>query len=292
MSEYERRKIEEFNRIDRERRRIEREQQRQADQERFDRQMEQLKHIAQRQRISSHGPPVQAGSLKENQAAMHSESALAPVEVKPRAPRKAFLVRAAAAVALLFLIAAVISHFSGSSGGHDMTASQRPADYARNLLENSLALRKVPDPVTNTREAYDIMVRLLGEGDVLKASAEMQDAGHDRNGALSAPLRVNSPVVLDAHDAHDPLLAFTALVTSYDDRGYAIGTCLGTYYPQYAELWRGAERSYTALVQSYGEKPVLAAAARVRTAPKMEDGTLTDLSGIKDTARRSGCCGS
>lgn len=152
--------------------------------------------------------------------------------------------------------------------------------YAVNLIENSLAMRKVADPVDIARQAYEVMVRLVGERDVLRAAAEMQSAGHDKNGALNGPLNINSsPVNLDAHDSTDPLFAFTALVTSYDERGYAIGAFLGKYYAQYAELWRGAERSYTVLVQKYGEKAVLAAAARVRAAPKMEDGTLTDLSG-------------
>jgi hypothetical protein len=158
-------------------------------------------------------------------------------------------------------------------GRHDLTTPQisqtqattpSPREsqrYAVNLIENSLAMRKVADPVDISGQAYEVMVRLVGKPDVLRAAAEMQSARHDSNGALDEPIIMNSPVIVDAHDAKDPLFAFTALVTSYDDRGYAIGTFLGKYYAQYAELWRDAERSYTALVQKYGEKALLAAAS-------------------------------
>ena len=52
--------------------------------------------------------------------------------------------------------------------------------------------------------------------------------------------------------------------TSYDDKGYAVGSFLGNWYPQYSLLWREAEQEYQGLVDRYVELAVLAAAKRVR----------------------------
>ena len=80
----------------------------------------------------------------------------------------------------------------------------------------------------------------------------------------------------------DAIFVFTYLLTSYDDRAYAVGAFLGNFYPQYAWMWREAESGFSALVQRYGEQAVLGAAKRVRAARKNSDGiTITDSNGIK-----------
>jgi hypothetical protein len=175
-------------------------------------------------------------------------------------------------VFLAFITIGVLIFIFFGRGRLDLTQSGSPQSYAINLIENALDLRnsgpasaKLDDPTRIANEAYEIMVRVLGEKNVVRAATEMQTAKHDKNGDLDYPLIVNgSPLFLDSHDAQDALFAFTALVTSYDDKGYAVGSFLGNWYPQYSLLWREAEQEYQGLVDRYGELAVLAAAKRVR----------------------------
>jgi hypothetical protein len=175
-------------------------------------------------------------------------------------------------VFLAFITIGVLVFIFFGRGRLDMTQPGSPQSYAINLIENALERRnsgpasaKLDDPTRIANEAYEIMVRVLGEKDVVRAATEMQNAKHDKNGALDYPLIVNSsPLFLDSHDSRDALFAFTALVTSYDDKGYAVGSFLGSWFPQYSLLWREAEEGYQELVHRYGELAVLAAAKRVR----------------------------
>ena len=184
-------------------------------------------------------------------------------------------------LALILLVGCF--YFFYKPGRHDLTAVSSPQDYALHLMENSLALRSPPggtiDPTTNARDAYAIIVQMTGEEDLVRAANALQSARHDANGHLEEPIIVDSGFVISHRDARDPLFAFTTIVTSYDDRGYAAGCYLGNYVPLYGDLWRKAQKDYSAAAQQYGEKTVLEAARKIRAAPKMEDGTLTDLSG-------------
>jgi hypothetical protein len=114
-----------------------------------------------------------------------------------------------------------------ASGEHGGDSAARA--YALHLIENSLVRRDAQDPVGQASEAYKLIVQLVGERDLTEAGATLQKARHDANGHLDEYVPIGECPLLPLSGAAtraDPLFVFTYLLTSYDDRGYAVGATI------------------------------------------------------------------
>lgn len=157
-----------------------------------------------------------------------------------------------------------------------------PKSYVLKILENryasehSIAGMQRLNPADEAHQVFATIVRLVGEKSVIQAGEVLLKAQKNERGLLVTPITCQSPFIIDVATASDPFWEFGALVTSYDDRGYAVGCCLGNFW---RTMWQDAQDKFSSYVSKYGEKAIISAAAKIRSARKMGDGTLSDPSG-------------
>ncbi len=170
--------------------------------------------------------------------------------------------------------------------GLDLRKIWTPKDYALRMMAWNLLERPirpglpVPDPVQDPVNAYNTMSAILGEKVLLDAAAKVLAAKRSPTGWLDLPVQVDVPNFA-YRSATGQQFWFDSLLADSSDRAYAI--CMGRKFMDsplpyvghpigYGDAWQEGANWYGQLVREYGEPAVLAAAHKVRIAPKNPDG--------------------
>ena len=143
---------------------------------------------------------------------------------------------------------------------------------ARRLSESPSDFASAPDSVSAALTLYDLFSQAMGENNVLDAAKAVLALPKDRQGELTAPIDVEVGGDLREFTT-SPYLVFVSRFTSVSPHNYAIAL-LSNNLADYSVRWQNAVTSYDQLTTKYGERTVLAAAARIKATPKTVSGTI------------------
>lgn len=178
------------------------------------------------------------------------------------------------------------------SSGLDISKYISPQAYILNQMESDVSFvlgrskpADIPDPALATRELYNQFVKTFGEKEVLAAATKVLHTPKNSMGGLAK----RADVVIGTYvgsPSPDPFLLFLTDLTNRSSRTYAIALCMdrnrllggeATATFNTKEHWENALSMYSQVVAKYGEANVLAAAARLKDAPKNENGIRGDV---------------
>jgi hypothetical protein len=175
------------------------------------------------------------------------------------------------------------------SSGLNLSRFVKPDVYIRCQMEAdvSWALGQdkrddLPDPIAATLDFYNLFVKMFGQKEVLAAANATLQAPKNSVGGLAtrSPVEIGEFV---SSPSPNPYYLFLSQVTKSSPRAYAIALAFDpnimlTMQPAAAfsmkDNWQKANSVYTQLVAKYGEANVLAAAGRLKDAPKDAEGKI------------------
>nr|AGT45847.1 hypothetical protein PPT_M1_02 [uncultured marine bacterium PPT_M1] len=169
------------------------------------------------------------------------------------------------------------------SSGVDVPKYVTPQIYLLRQMEADLCLvlaaakpADLPEPTAAALAQYNFFVKMFGEKEVLAAAGKVLRTPKNSVGGLAKRADVAiGPYVMPPHPS--PYLLFLTEVTNASPRNYAISLCIDAYgLPRvfYREKWADAFSVYNQLVAKYGEANMMAAATRLKAAPKDSEGRL------------------
>jgi hypothetical protein len=169
------------------------------------------------------------------------------------------------------------------SSGLDTSKYATPQVYLLRQMEADLCLvlagakpADLPEPTAAALDQYNLFVKMFGEKEVLAAAGKVLHTPKNSMGGLAKRADVAiGPYFMPPHPS--PYLLFLTEVTNASPRNYAISLCIDAYgLPRvfYREKWADAFSVYNQVVAKYGEANVMAAATRVKAAPKDSEGRL------------------
>jgi len=169
------------------------------------------------------------------------------------------------------------------SSGLDVSKYVTPQVYLLRQMEADVCLllaaskpADLPDPTAAAVDQYNFFVKTFSEKEVLAAAAKVLRTPKNSIGGLAKRADVAiGPYFMSPHPS--PHLLFLTEVTNASPRNYAISLCIDAYgLPRVfqREKWADAFSVYNQLVAKYGEANVMAAATRVKAAPKDSEGRL------------------
>ena len=169
------------------------------------------------------------------------------------------------------------------SSGLDISKYATPQVYLLRQMEADVCLMLVaakpadlPEPTAAALDQYSLFVKMFGEKEVLAAAGKVLHTPKNSVGGLAKRADVAiGTYVMAPHPS--PYLLFLTEVTNSSPRNYAIALCIDQYGVKgvfVKEKWANAFSVYNQVIAKYGEANVLAAAARLKEAPKDSEGRL------------------
>ena len=142
----------------------------------------------------------------------------------------------------------------------------------------------IPDPGAATRDLYNQFVKTFGEKEVIAAASAVLHTPKNSMGGLAKRADIVVGTYLSM-PSPDPYMLFLTELTNRSSRTYAVTLCMdrnnllggeATATFNKKEHWADALSMYEKIVAKYGEANVLAAAARIKDAPKDSNGIRGD----------------
>ena len=177
------------------------------------------------------------------------------------------------------------------SSGLDISKYVTPQAYILNQMESDVSWilersepADIPDPGTATRGLYNQFVKTFGEKEVIAAASAVLHTPKNSMGGLAKRADVTVGTYLGM-PSPDPFMLFLTELTNSSARTYAVALCMdrnnllsgeATATFNKKEHWENALSMYEKVVAKYGEANVLAAAARIKDAPKDSNGIRGD----------------
>ncbi len=169
------------------------------------------------------------------------------------------------------------------SSGQDISKYATPQVYLLRQMEADLCLvlaaakpADLPEPTAATLDQYNFFVKMFGEKEVLAAAGRVLHTPKNSVGGLAKRADVAiGPYFMAPHPS--PYVLFLTEVTNASPRNYAISLGIDAYGFKRVfskEKWADAFSVYNQVVAKYGEANVMAAATRVKAAPKDSEGRL------------------
>jgi hypothetical protein len=177
------------------------------------------------------------------------------------------------------------------SSGLDISKYVTPQAYILNQMEGDVSLilarskpADIPDPGAATRDLYNQFVKSFGEKEVIAAASAVLHTPKNSMGGLAKRANIVVGTYLSM-PSPDPFMLFLTELTNQSARTYAVALCMdrnnllggeATATFNKKEHWADALSMYEKVVAKYGEGNVLAAAARIKDAPKDSNGIRGD----------------